>query len=491
MPLTTTIHQSLISFISGFDDFTSNLSFLYAKNTFSKTKKSLHISFLKSCIRSKVIPKGMILRHTPSDRDNLRLTTSIDKILFSSSLTIMRAHISSLAREVQILNNRISCLKQQISRLLNPVLALTIKNRVHDLNRELFLSLQTTKDHKFARLSPHSFHLTSAFSRDQPSTSAVSSPSSSAPPSSASFLDPISTSVVLSHPVSSQTPTVSSLDLATPTLTRSCFSYPPCSLQGPQVHTSSVTHSVVTAASIASISLDPTLSSGSTAYVPGPQTGSPGSSQDSLGPLDQFPSSPCLAPLGSHPAVSVASVFSGGPLHVLPTQTHAPSLYHPTPVSPVGPRDSRSLTASPAATSHDLRPTPEVHYSVHCIPEDLPLSTAERSILSRGLNFIPLLPTADKPEMMCFFNRFFFGQSAGQPSLVPLLGPQSLMMTPLLSFSQLREVLFLRKLSKLWRGSSLRLKRTFSTLIPNLCHSLTSLPLNDPPFKPCDVELTL
>merc|ERR1711867_424498 len=131
---------------------------------------------------------------------------------------------SSLAREVQILNNRISCLKQQISRLLNPVLALTIKKRVHDLNRELFLSLQTTKDHKFARLSQHSFHLTSAFSRDQPSTSTVSSPSSNAPPSSASFLDPISTSVVLSHPVSSQTPTVPSSDLATPTLTRSCFS---------------------------------------------------------------------------------------------------------------------------------------------------------------------------------------------------------------------------------------------------------------------------
>ena len=44
---------------------------------------------------------------------------------------------------------------------------------------------------------------------------------------------------------------------------------------------------------------------------------------------------------------------------------------------------------------------------VHCIPEDLPLSKDERSVLSKGLNFIPLTQKADTTEMRLLLSRFY------------------------------------------------------------------------------------
>ena len=44
---------------------------------------------------------------------------------------------------------------------------------------------------------------------------------------------------------------------------------------------------------------------------------------------------------------------------------------------------------------------------VSCIPEDLSLSHDEKSILSKGLNFIPLTPKADSNQTMLLLQRFF------------------------------------------------------------------------------------
>ena len=58
------------------------------------------------------------------------------------------AHITDSDREVQILNTKINCLKQQISTLLDPSLAIYMKHRIHDLNRVLFDSQTSAKNSK-------------------------------------------------------------------------------------------------------------------------------------------------------------------------------------------------------------------------------------------------------------------------------------------------------------------------------------------------------
>ena len=44
---------------------------------------------------------------------------------------------------------------------------------------------------------------------------------------------------------------------------------------------------------------------------------------------------------------------------------------------------------------------------VRCIPTDLPLTTDERSVLSKGLNFVPLTPTLDQNQRLLDLERFF------------------------------------------------------------------------------------
>ena len=47
------------------------------------------------------------------------------------------------------------------------------------------------------------------------------------------------------------------------------------------------------------------------------------------------------------------------------------------------------------------------HSLVCCIPDTLPLSNEERSVLSKGLNFIPLTPKAARNDMMLLLQRFY------------------------------------------------------------------------------------
>ena len=147
------VHNKLCQFIALFPESSADMLFAYAKHTFSKTKKSCHIIFLRSCIRSKVIPKGMTLSHTPSDHSNTPLKFSTDRILKRASISLMKAHISTSHREILSLNRTIYFLKNNISTHFSQEEATRIKHFVHDLNKLVYDLSKSTKDSKLSSLS--------------------------------------------------------------------------------------------------------------------------------------------------------------------------------------------------------------------------------------------------------------------------------------------------------------------------------------------------
>ena len=96
------IHRSLVDLLSPFPQTLFKLAFSYAKSTFSKSKHCCHIQFLKSCLRLKFIPKGMLLHHTPSNHSNNLLRQKTDMILKKSSMQLIKVHIADSDRQVTI-----------------------------------------------------------------------------------------------------------------------------------------------------------------------------------------------------------------------------------------------------------------------------------------------------------------------------------------------------------------------------------------------------
>ena len=146
--------SSLKIFLGNFSRFHSSVIFCYAKNVFNKTKLCSHLTFLRTCLRHNIVPKGMQLKHQPADVNNPGLNKSISSLLSKSSLSLVKIHISSLAEAVKKTDNLIFHCKNQIHTLFSKVISVVIFNRVHDLNSWVHHIASTKKTKKLSSLLP-------------------------------------------------------------------------------------------------------------------------------------------------------------------------------------------------------------------------------------------------------------------------------------------------------------------------------------------------
>ena len=129
-----------------------NLAFDYAKSTFAKTSCFSHLIFIKTCLKRKVIPKGFLLKHSPSDYSNVLLKQHTDFVLEKSSRNLMNVHIQHLDKKLKSICHSLSALKQQLPRILSPPLCFFVKTVVHCFNQQVFAKLKSTKDKKLLAL---------------------------------------------------------------------------------------------------------------------------------------------------------------------------------------------------------------------------------------------------------------------------------------------------------------------------------------------------
>ena len=138
----------------------------YAKLTFQKTRTYSHLRFLKLCLRQRVIPKGFILRHSPSDMSNLTLVANTKKILSQTSRKLMQCHVKALDDKQTSLTKQVSYFKTRISAIMPAPLASALKNIVHKHNQTIHDHCLAKKEKKFAMLTGASSTATSTSSRN-------------------------------------------------------------------------------------------------------------------------------------------------------------------------------------------------------------------------------------------------------------------------------------------------------------------------------------
>ena len=172
----TRAHASLLSCLKLFlPAFFVLLALGYAKTTFKKTKTSSHLSFLKQCLRLRVIPRGFLLHHSPSDPNNASLTISTWKILMQASRKLITAHIKTLQHEQTTLTLQLTHYKIQLSSILPPSIAQNIKTFVHTHNQLIYNHCKDTKDKKLANLCVSTKNPRAIPADNQPSQTKVNS----------------------------------------------------------------------------------------------------------------------------------------------------------------------------------------------------------------------------------------------------------------------------------------------------------------------------
>lgn len=144
----TPVFSELIKLVRPLPTFHSSLIFTYAKNVFDKTRKSSHISFLRSCLRHRVVPVGMSLKHKPSDKSNIFVCAKSAKLLQCTSFSLMKLHVSSLDREVKHISKKIEHGKRHLSSIFGISVATLFKHKVHDLNIKVHRIALSKKQNK-------------------------------------------------------------------------------------------------------------------------------------------------------------------------------------------------------------------------------------------------------------------------------------------------------------------------------------------------------
>ena len=94
------------------------------------------------------------------------------------------------------------------------------------------------------------------------------------------------------------------------------------------------------------------------------------------------------------------------------SQRNSDYRYPPIPQTPISPDTVQQHHDTPHSDTFPVPavdPSPPVPSSenVRCIPSDLHLTAAERSVLSKGLNFIPTVPVIKKHDIINACNKFF------------------------------------------------------------------------------------
>ena len=415
----------------------------YGKSTFKKTSLTSHVTFLRRCLKSKVVPNGFRLSHTPSDTTNAHLVKSTHHVLYRASRHLMSTHIRSLDQSLNQINLKLTVFKEQLPVLMPPPMAMSVKGIVHTHNQLMFCHHRDIKDKKFSLLIqststanpsgtttsslalPMAGSVTPPFNTGLFSTTDLSAASSVDPPQFAvdlSASQPAATGMSASVPdqilpvtpgPTRPQPTVPGLPVTPPGLP-TATNLPtgsPIDTGSPMTTGMSVIPPVVSTPPDLPVLMATHLATGSPI-----DTGSPMTTGMSVIP-------PVVSTPPDLPVLTATHLSTGSPIDTKSPMTTGMSVVTTSSLSPHDPpvaNPSISLPPSFTAGPSVDQPTPPPPISpqsvgpyqshkqlVFTIPESLPLSEAERSVLSKGLKFIPLRQSTSKYKTLLDCERFY------------------------------------------------------------------------------------
>ena len=125
----------------------------YGLHTFNKTRFSSHTSFLRRCLKDKIIPKGFQLQfHCGSTSNHLSFTnkSSMEKCSFQLMRNVLKENDYKIKNITTVRLNLKNFLRLQSERLI----WINLSTRLHQLNVELYHTFRGTKDNKLSHIAP-------------------------------------------------------------------------------------------------------------------------------------------------------------------------------------------------------------------------------------------------------------------------------------------------------------------------------------------------
>ena len=125
----------------------------YLKSTFTKTRFTNHIVFLRTCKRTGFVPKGFKLK-SPVASDDRRLSVAVHRITHHASMRLMAETIRSYIQHVNKASHQISHMRSQLRNLVDYQTSRYIIDTVQEANRGLHTAMNRTKQQKMERSQP-------------------------------------------------------------------------------------------------------------------------------------------------------------------------------------------------------------------------------------------------------------------------------------------------------------------------------------------------
>lgn len=125
----------------------------FGMSTFDKTRFSSHLGFIRRCLNMKVIPSGFKINRAPNGLPN-HLANRSSRAMLTCSRRLMRTAAQHFnVRVTTASNNRTNAI-EILSNQVDDTSLSNLRRVVHGLNKELYLSLKTTKEKKLKDLLP-------------------------------------------------------------------------------------------------------------------------------------------------------------------------------------------------------------------------------------------------------------------------------------------------------------------------------------------------
>ena len=164
MPFSSRFFSQVSTLFRPLSPIPQALGHSYLKAVLSKTSSCSHLSFLRSCVRLQLIPKGFQLQfHSP----HLLATSSrsIQTTLSSASRRLMSSVIHHLIQKINQTTRTLHHLRSQLTSLCSPSTSSFIINTTRSANEKLHQSLYNTKERKLSAL----LHAAGRLARPSPS----------------------------------------------------------------------------------------------------------------------------------------------------------------------------------------------------------------------------------------------------------------------------------------------------------------------------------
>ena len=122
-------------------------------STFNKTRFDSHISFIRTCLKERVIPNGFQL-HFHHGNSSRFFNSKCRKTVDNCSFQLMRNVLNKYSKDMIHLSKDRENQKSNLQQLSSEVEWRSLSTVVHSLNKDLYNSLLTTKNKKMSYLLP-------------------------------------------------------------------------------------------------------------------------------------------------------------------------------------------------------------------------------------------------------------------------------------------------------------------------------------------------